>query len=52
MDLRDTPEEAAFRAELRAWIEANLTDEGRRGAASRGLVATGAASCTRRATPG
>ncbi|MHB1243166.1 MAG: acyl-CoA dehydrogenase family protein, partial [Gaiellaceae bacterium] len=31
MDLRDTPEEAAFRAELRAWIEANLTDEMRRG---------------------
>ena len=31
MDLRDTPEEAAFRAELRAWIEANLTDEIRRG---------------------
>ena len=31
MDLRDTPEEAAFRSELRAWIEANLTDEVRRG---------------------
>ena len=31
MDLRDTPEEAAFRAELRAWIETNLTDEVRRG---------------------
>ena len=31
MDLRDTPEEAAFRAELRAWIETNLTDEIRRG---------------------
>ena len=31
MDLRDTPEEAAFRAELRAWIESNLTDEIRRG---------------------
>ena len=31
MDLRDTPEEAAFRADLRAWIEANLTDEIRRG---------------------
>ena len=31
MDLRDTPEEAAFRAELRAWVEANLTDEIRRG---------------------
>ena len=31
MELRDTPEEAAFRQELRAWIEANLTDEVRRG---------------------
>jgi alkylation response protein AidB-like acyl-CoA dehydrogenase len=31
VDLRDTPEEAAFRAELRAWIEANLSDEIRRG---------------------
>jgi len=31
VDLRDTPEEAAFRAELRSWIEANLTDEVRRG---------------------
>ncbi len=31
MDLRDTPEEAAFRAELRAWIDAILTDEIRRG---------------------
>ena len=31
MDLRDTPEEAAFRAELRAWIGENLTDEVRRG---------------------
>jgi alkylation response protein AidB-like acyl-CoA dehydrogenase len=31
MDLRDTPEEAAFRAELRAWIEENLTDEIRTG---------------------
>lgn len=26
MDFRDTPEEAAFRKELRAWIEANLPD--------------------------
>ena len=26
MDLRDTPEEAAFRAEVRAFIEANLAD--------------------------
>ena len=26
MDLRDTPEEAAFRAELRGWIETNLSD--------------------------
>ena len=31
MDLRDTPEEAAFRAELRRWVESNLTDEIRRG---------------------
>src|SRR5688572_17962234 len=31
MDLRDTPEEAAFRAELRSWIEENLTDEIRGG---------------------
>ena len=31
MDLRDTPEEAAFRSELRAWIQASLTDEIRRG---------------------
>ena len=27
MDLRDTPEEAAFRAEVRAWLEANLPTE-------------------------
>ena len=26
MDLRDTPDEAAFREELRAWLGANLTD--------------------------
>ena len=26
MDFRDSPEEAAFRAELRAWFEANLPD--------------------------
>ena len=37
MDLRDTPEEAAFRAELRAWLEASLPDElrGHRGGAAR-----------------
>jgi alkylation response protein AidB-like acyl-CoA dehydrogenase len=29
VDLRDTPQEAAFRAELRAWIEANLPDDRR-----------------------
>jgi len=29
VDLRDTPEEAAFRADLRAWIEANLPAEPR-----------------------
>ena len=31
MDLRDTPEEAAFREQLRSWIGENLTDEIRRG---------------------
>jgi alkylation response protein AidB-like acyl-CoA dehydrogenase len=31
VDLRDTPEEAAFRGEVDAWIEANLTDELRGG---------------------
>jgi alkylation response protein AidB-like acyl-CoA dehydrogenase len=31
VDLRDTLEEAAFRAELRGWIETNLTDEIRKG---------------------
>jgi len=30
VDLRDTPEEAAFRAELRSWLEENLTEEIRR----------------------
>jgi alkylation response protein AidB-like acyl-CoA dehydrogenase len=37
VDLRDTPEEAAFRAEARAWIEATLPDElrGHRGGAAR-----------------
>ena len=29
MDLRDNPEEAAFRRELRAWIDANLPEEKR-----------------------
>jgi alkylation response protein AidB-like acyl-CoA dehydrogenase len=29
VDLRDTPEEAAFRAELRSWLEANLPEERR-----------------------
>jgi alkylation response protein AidB-like acyl-CoA dehydrogenase len=29
VDLRDTPDEAAFRAELRAWLEANLPEERR-----------------------
>ena len=35
MDLRDTSEEAASRAELRAWLEDTLSDElqGRRGGA-------------------
>ncbi|MGE5690917.1 MAG: acyl-CoA dehydrogenase family protein [Pseudomonadota bacterium] len=37
MDLRDTPEEAAFRAEVREWLAANLPDElrGHRGGAQR-----------------
>ncbi|HET8607913.1 MAG TPA: acyl-CoA dehydrogenase family protein [Gaiellaceae bacterium] len=37
MDVRDTPDEAAFRAELRAWIDANLPAEqrGGRGGATR-----------------
>ena len=37
MDLRDTPEEAQFRAELREWIDANLPEEqrGGRGGAQR-----------------
>ena len=37
MDLRDTPEEAAFRAELRGWLEDNLPQElrGHRGGAAR-----------------
>ena len=37
MDLRDTPEEAAFRTELRAWLDANLPEErrGGRGGAER-----------------
>jgi alkylation response protein AidB-like acyl-CoA dehydrogenase len=37
VDLRDTPEEAAFRAELRAWLDANLPEERRgwRGGAQR-----------------
>ena len=37
MDLRDTPEEAAFRAELRSWLEEHLPEEfqGHRGGAAR-----------------
>jgi alkylation response protein AidB-like acyl-CoA dehydrogenase len=37
VDLRDTPEEAAFRAEVRSWIEGALPDElrGHRGGAAR-----------------
>jgi alkylation response protein AidB-like acyl-CoA dehydrogenase len=37
VDLRDTPEEAQFRAELRAWVEANLPEDkrGGRGGAQR-----------------
>jgi alkylation response protein AidB-like acyl-CoA dehydrogenase len=39
VDLRDTPEEARFRAEARAWLEANLPEElrGRRGNETRFL---------------
>ena len=37
MDLRDTPEEAQFRADLRAWIAENLPEDkrGGRGGAQR-----------------
>ena len=37
MDLRDTPEEAAFRADLRAWLEEHLPEglQGHRGGATR-----------------
>ncbi len=37
MDLRDTPEEAQFRAEVRAWVDANLPEDkrGGRGGAQR-----------------
>ncbi len=37
MDLRDTPEEAAFRSELRAWLDENLPEElrGHRGGSAR-----------------
>src|SRR6476659_9778222 len=37
MDLRDTPEEAQFRADLRAWLDAKLPDDkkGSRGGAQR-----------------
>ncbi len=31
MDLRDTPEETAFRTELRAWLDANLPEDKRGG---------------------
>jgi alkylation response protein AidB-like acyl-CoA dehydrogenase len=31
VDLRDTPEEAAFRSEVQAWLDANLTDDLRAG---------------------
>ena len=37
MDLRDTPDEAQFRSELHAWLEANVPPElrGHRGGAAR-----------------
>ena len=46
MDLRDTPEEAAFRAELREWLEANLPPS------SRGTAAALPGSTSRRCAPG
>ena len=55
MDLRDTPEEAAFRQEVREFIAENLPDssKGREApAGSRTRTASGAASSARRATPG
>src|SRR5512139_4167120 len=36
VDFRDTPEEAAFRAELRAWLKANLPDDWAKGTPQRG----------------
>src|ERR671919_984133 len=38
MDFRDTPEEAAFRRELRAWIEANLPEGWREHGPTRGRM--------------
>ena len=55
MDLRDTPEEAAFRAEVRAFIDAEPSRRARRSAArggSRTPTASGAASSARPGTPG
>src|ERR687887_2197668 len=46
MDLRDTPAEAAFRAELRAWLEGNLPDDGRGREWSRRLYEAGYAGLT------
>ena len=61
MDLHDSPEDAAFRAEARAWLEANLTGDfaearglGRAGLAARGPRAPhwpGSASSARTAGP-
>ncbi len=36
MDFRDTPEEAKYRSELRAWLEANIPDEWRQRAHTAG----------------
>ncbi len=38
MDFRDTPEEAAFRAEVRAWFEANLPEGWREKGPARGRM--------------
>jgi alkylation response protein AidB-like acyl-CoA dehydrogenase len=46
VNLRDTPEEAAFRAELRAWIDANLPSRGDGRDWSRSLYEAGYAGLT------
>src|SRR3954470_5994359 len=46
MDLRDTPEAAQFRSELRAWIAANLAE--RQGGGRRGAVRVAGRGCAMR----